>query len=225
MILIHAGQQRTGSFATYQIAREILLMHGLGFAPPWNSGYPGKVNDWVRSETISVLLKFHECPIDLVANWRPRILFTIRDPRDVFCSLMAKYGFTARRLLHEQHHFQRVLNQEASWRPHLDERFDLIVKYEDFFATPVRELDRIAYWLDANVSLDEAEYILAKWSLKRNRQRATEEHHRNSIDYWEGRHISVAAGKTGRWTELLTADEIAEVEQRTAGWMERYGYE
>jgi hypothetical protein len=224
MILIHAGQQRTGSFATYQIAREILLMHGLGFAPPWNYGYPGKVDDWVRSEEISVLLKFHECPEGLFENWRPRILFTIRDPRDVFCSLMAKKGYTSKYLLYEAHHFQKVLNQEASWRPHLDEYRDLIVRYEDFVVDPLGTAKTIGQWLGTNVRPDEAEYIVGKWSLARNRQRAIDGHHRNSLDYMNGRHISVSAGKVGRWRELLTADEIARVEEMAEGWMERHGY-
>jgi hypothetical protein len=212
-------------------------MHGLGFAPPWNYGYPGKADDWLGSEEISVLLKFHEYPEELFEDLalpaprakvhylaRLRVLFTIRDPRDVFCSLMAKYGYTAEYLLYEAHHFQKVLNQEASWRSHLDERFDLVVKYEDFVEHPDTVTTRIGYWLGANVNRDEVLYILDKWSLKRNRQRAIEAHHRNSMDYWEGRHISVAAGKVGRWQELLTADETARVEFLAKGWMERHGY-
>lgn len=162
-----------------------------------------------------------------------RILFTIRDPRDVICSRSRRYYAEAweddrgeEALLSALDDFvaSRYLEalEDAVARPNA-----FVLRYETFFLGHEGVLVRLlADLFGVPLSAPEHAAILRAFSRAANEERAqrfTDFEQYDPDDKIHGRHIT-SGGRVGTWKSLFTPAVHAEVSRRLGSAAARFGY-
>jgi hypothetical protein len=224
MLYIAGGPMKTASTFLYQVMGEIVLLHGGRVVRPFGID-ADMVRGW-ESEPNGVVIKLHE--------WHPalkgfdyRAVVTVRDPRDVFVSLVH----------FQQNTFEGTMASRAvqnwsaalsSWETKSGYVYGIgpgaeYLRYEDMMADPTRFVKVVGSYMDFHLHSDLAEYIARKWGREANRIRAGMALDQNERHFMSPRHIY--SGEIGQWREALTAEQIAEVETFFTDDITRFRYD
>lgn len=214
MLYIAAGPMKTASTYLYQVMSEIALLHG-GRAPKPYGIDEGMVLGW-EMEPTPVVIKLHEFHAALKGAGYTAVV-SIRDPRDVFVSLMH----------FQQNTFEGTMASRAvqNWPVAVASWQDLqvaYIRYEDMMKHPSRTVARIGQEMGYNLHPDLAEYIARKWSIPANKMRAEMKLDTNQRHFMSARHIY--SGKIGQWKVDLTPEQLAIVEEHFRNEIKRFGY-
>lgn len=227
MLMICGGLMRTGSVAMFQIMREIVESSHLGYVPsmPHNreaETFDENVERWASGHAIVVtkLHRWRESMDPFIAG--VKAVVTIRDMRDVTVSLMNFRKGTFDSSLHSAA-FKGNVEGQAEWEVKLDPEDLKIVKYEKFMLGRVAMTMSVANFMGLHLKPIEAVKIERKWSLKANIARAQRRHPAGHPEFMSERHIH--SGKVGQWREVLTEEQILEVQERAGyDWFKSNGY-
>jgi hypothetical protein len=221
MIAISAGQRRSGSFAVYQVMREIVTLRKIG-SGDWIGAHPeAHMKKWAQSSDYTVL-KYHEVPKEL-AQYVDRVLavMIIRDPRDVIISLMNRTGQEFEQVFASNAYTRNFTNVDK-WFEVMPEGNLLVLRYEEFVINRWYWVMRISEFMGFLLGAGEARKIATDYGLKANRERG-DKVDKYDDDYVPARHI--ASGKVGQWSELgPILPGILEAHPPTARFMRRFGY-
>jgi hypothetical protein len=180
------------------------------------------------------IVKTHDLPDDAAARLlahTPRIVVTLRDPRDAVASLMT----------YQRHAFRHALasvETSARFAAAMAERTDaLVLRYETGFPDDPATIERIAGATGLPADSDTRRRIFAETS------RAAVERFIAGLGTLPGalhdpasgdvhdpetqwhRHHAGRSGETGRWRRMLREVQVRAVEGAMADWMDRHGYQ
>ncbi len=160
------------------------------------------------------------------------IIITIRDPRDAVTSFM----------LYQDRNFEESISLvEKSAR--LCARFcgdhrSLLLRYEAGFIDDIRTLDRIADTFHEQLNATDRARIFASSrrtaieafitsELPRRRYKLVNVqrpgHFADPVTHWHTHHAG-RTGEIGRWRQMLTEEQVLEVERLLGDWMDRFSY-
>jgi hypothetical protein len=180
------------------------------------------------------VIKTHDLPDDAAALLhaaKPRVVVTIRDPRDAVASLMT----------YQHYPFQLALDataRSARFVTAVAERTGaLLLRYESGFPDELATVDRIAAAI--GIPPDPAAHEAAFASFRRDAverfigglESLPQAHHDpRSGDVFDPetqwhKHHAGRTGEVGRWRGKLMIGQPAAIEAALAGWMDRHGYE
>lgn len=167
--VICCGMQRSASTWQYQIASELVetFLDGkrLGFIH--HSDF--NANNY-SSDSIPLVFKthdFHSKFDDLLQTKSAKAIYSFRDLREVFCSLMWKYNLTFDELIdHEIVH--SVIDNHFLWKSRTN---ILIQNYDSIISNPEKAICQIADFLGIELNNQKAETIAAKYSKEQNQLR------------------------------------------------------
>jgi hypothetical protein len=156
------------------------------------------------------------------------MVVTVRDPRDSVVSLMQRFGFEFRRALGDVRASADALSALT-----IDDR-KLLLRYEDGLTRQPAQIAAVAAWLGIPISkrqqgrlakeLSQASVrarILA-WQESGGPKEGPEENPWEPETHWHENHVG--DGQIGKWAEILTPGQEAEVLQATRRYREVFGY-
>ena len=224
MIAIAAGLRRTGSWAMWQVMREIVTVARVGWAPQANTKeFNANYKQWGNASEM-VVLKFHKhrALLDNLSSSQVAAVMTVRDPRDNVVSLMNKYGYPFEMALNSTE-FNNNLTDHDHWLNKLPSYMILPIRYEDFMTERVATIIQVANFLGQTLTEEQAQEIDETWSIERNRLRSQKNLAPDNYNYVAPRHIT--DGSVGQWKDVLTRDQAMLVEEKAEVWMIAYEYD
>jgi hypothetical protein len=165
----------------------------------------------------------HEWPTD--ADWKHRVLYFIRDPRDAMYSRYRREGSTlafndylafpdAFSLLEKVDHW-RLFNE--SWIAHPNLK---VVRFEDYKADALQTLRQAIAWL--GLTRAEGELVNAIENSSFEKAAQAERHYLRTMGSAQ---VINRAGKPGEWHSLAgEVDAMAEISTRCASVLRHFGY-
>lgn len=222
-VVVAFGLPRSGSTWAFNVVRMLLARRGgvRSFFGVNLDAMPAEIRDL----PLPLVIKTHNC------RGFPQSLFetamtiaTVRDPRDAVASAMQMFGYD----------FERALRSVTSSGESLFSvrRRGAVLRYERFTERPVGAVRRIADVIGAPVARDVAVEIAAELSPARIRSRIAElqasgrlgsdaeptSHDRET--QWHPAHLK--DGRVGKFADLLSAEQSAEVVRRNGELMRRF---
>jgi hypothetical protein len=179
-----------------------------------------------------VIVKSHETDEAAAAELSKHakaIWISIRDPRDCVTSLMQYHGAAFDAALRTVDANARFCTRFAS-DPHAR-----VLRYESGFADDMATLDLIAIGLGGVLAADDRERIFAE-----TRRTAVEAFIKDldtlptavrpspgnlvdTVTKWHNHHAN-RTGEIGRWRQILSHGQVAQIERRLGDWMDSVGY-
>ena len=166
----------------------------------------------------------------LLARAAP-ILISLRDPRDAVTSMMQHMGFSFWQAL------QYVEASALGAARHVEAPGAHLFIYESGFTDAPESFDRLAATLGGTLTPAQRENLFAatrrskiEEKISRLAELPTAIHDRMTDDlldqdtHWH-RHHAGRSGESGRWRQLLPAQEAALIERRMSGFMRQFGYQ
>lgn len=229
-----AGMMRSGSTLQYQIAKTLVERSERGVGA--GSCVPGRFRELIARHEDAGQLHVVKCHRYLptargrLRRGEARALYIYRDLRDVVVSMMHKEERSFRQLM-DAGFVEQLLEDDAIWSAQPN---TLVSVYDDVTADVAAEVERIARFLEIDVALSEVDRIAAEHSLDRQKRRL------EGFDFGqegvaEGRtslvdpdtllhHNHVRSGRSGQWSEVLTREQVAEIERIAGPWLVARGY-
>ena len=229
-----AGVYASGSTWAYNIMRAVAAV---GFAERVRtSRFAHNKADLAGIEDAAGLhvVKTHDVPADaagLLLAQGPRVVVTVRDPRDAVTSLMRfqGYGFEQAR---------KTVARSAFFAGRLLEKGPeaLVLRFEDGFTEDATAVMRIAGYLGIELAPGAAAAIFAahrRDAVERfiGRMKDAPETRPNGPEDWYDvatqwhRHHAGRDGEVGRWKRLLLPGQPNAVEADCGAFMDRFGYQ
>lgn len=235
MWIFCCGMQRSGSTLQFQITARLVEEAGLG-----------KRVEWVRAEQFPELrqkyaddpgwkvFKHHLCTGEMAAEfYRQNAMgvYSFRDLRDVFVSNMRKYSLSFDQLWDGGFLSQSLFHyQRWTTLPRV-----LVSKYEDMVADLPGEVERIAAHLGIPCDRQRCEQIAWEYTLERQRERIEDAKRSGRLrqgiakvlyDPYTNLHTNhIHAGEIGGWPGILSAAQVALIENQARDWLVAHGYE
>ncbi len=228
-----AGMYASGSTWAYNVMRALVAAQAPG---PVQARFANAATDLagIGDAAQAHVVKTHDLPEDAAALLfaaGPRIVATIRDPRDAVASLMT----------YQHYPFQLALDtiaRSARFVTGVAERGEaLLLRYESGFPDDPATIDRIAAHLGMRADPAGHARIFADYrrdAVERfigGLESLPQAHHdARSGDVFDPetqwhKHHAGRTGEVGRWRGTLAFGQPAAVERALADWMERHGYE
>jgi hypothetical protein len=235
MWIFCCGMQRSGSTVQFQIAAQLVEEAKLG-----------KRVEWVKAERFPELrqkyaeypgwkvFKHHICTDEMASEFHQRTamgVYVYRDLRDVCVSTMHKYSMTFEQLW-DSGFLADCLQQFQKWTslPRM-----LVSKYEEVVRDLPREVERIATHLGMSLEPQRYEQIAAEYVIAKQMQRIEDAKRAGRLqqgfadalfDPHTNLHTNhIHSGEIGSWKEVLSADQIAVIENSAHDWLAMHGYE
>ena len=229
-----AGVYASGSTWAYNIMRAVAAV-----------GFPDRIRtsrfaehqgDLVGIEDTAALhvVKSHDLPADaamLLLAQTPRVIITVRDPRDAVTSLMQfqRYGFErAGQTIAKSARFAlRLLEKQPE---------ALVLRFEDQFTDNANTVLRIAEFLGVPLTPGAAAAIFAAHRreaverfIAKMPDDAAAKHDPRSGDWYDPatqwhKHHAGRDGEIGRWQRLLLPGQPAAIETDCGPYMDRFAY-
>jgi len=227
-----AGMYASGSTWAYNVMRAIATDGG-GQVKARFANTPADLAG-IGDATASHVIKTHDLPEEaaaLLLAQAPRIVVTIRDPRDAVASLMTYQHYPFDLAL-------ATIARSARFVTSVAERTEaLLLRYEAGFPDDPATVGRIAAAMGVGCDQTACGAIFA--SFRRDAverfigglESLPQAHHdARSGDVFDPetqwhKHHAGRTGEVGRWRGKLVLGQPAAVEAALADWMERYGYE
>ena len=203
MIIFCAGLRSSGSTLQYQIVRHLIEHNNLGIGFVLNKGTS---IEKYKNTSQMIAVKTHKMTQpDYIKNSDAKICMTVRDLRDQLCSLMQRQNYSFRGAFHRMLSYK---DEQSQWLQFEDRIYT--ARYCDFVNDLKTEVLKLANHIEVPTD-DTTTYKIAQlYSLPQNKKRL----HKN--------HITDA--KVGKYKTMLTADQIAEIENATSDWLHKYNY-
>lgn len=234
MWIFCAGMMRSGSTLQYQIAKTVVEGAGRGIGA--GSCVPGRFRELLDRYDDAGQLRVVKCHRYLptararLRRGEARALYIYRDLRDVVVSMMHKEKRSFRQMM-EAGFVQQLLEDDAIWSGQPN---TLVSVYQEVTADVAAEVERIAGFLGIEVAPSEVERIAAEHSLDRQKRRI-EGFDFGQAGVAEGRtslldpdtllhHNHVRSGRSGQWSDVLTPEQVAEIEQIAGSWLVERGF-
>ena len=206
MIIFCAGLRSSASTLQWQIALHIAQSDNT-----FNSGFivngGNTITDrMLNKKSTMLVVKQHKIShTQQIVNGNHKILMTVRDLRDVACSLMQRWhcGFDVA--------FQRLkvfVEHQKSWD--IAQSKMLVMRYEDWIIDLAQASCDIANFLNIEIDGKTVSKICNTYSLESNRFRL----HAN--------HITDA--KSEKYKKPLTPYQITQIENEFDEWLHKYNY-
>ncbi len=229
-----AGVYASGSTWAYNILRAVAAV---GFPDRTRtSRFANHIGDLAGIDDAAALhvVKTHDLPADaarLLLAQSPRIVITVRDPRDCVTSLMQfqHYGFemAGQTIAKSARFAQRLLDKAAG---------ALVLRFEDRFAETPETVLRIAEHLEIPLTPGAAAAIFAAHRrevvdrfIARLPDEPAAKHDPVSGDWYDPatqwhKHHAGRDGEIGRWKRRLLTGQPATIEAECGAFMDRFGY-
>jgi hypothetical protein len=237
------GMHSSGSTWAYNVTMQIAASlfptrqvqpHFVYATPQTQLRYVGHTHRALPDDRSIDIVKSHniddEDQVAALATHADAIVVTIRDPRDAVVSLMLYQRFQF------QHSLSLVERSARLCARFAGEPRSLLLRYETGFADDVTTLDRIAETFKQQLTASDRDRIFA--SARRSAVEALiAELPRQSkllsgrsgdlfdpTTHWHAHHAG-RTGEIGRWRQMLTETQAAEVERQLGDWLDRFAYQ
>lgn len=204
MIVFCAGLRSSASTLQWQIAKHIVEANNLGFGFVVNKH--NKIDQYLHTNKIIVAKQHRLTHANYIKNSDALILMTVRDLRDVQCSLIQRWQKPFEYCFEK---LKAYVGQQQEWM-----QFDNI--YTQYYETEWTdkylsdEVCSIAYQLDLLLDEYECDKISNIYSLENNKQRLPHNHITNA--------------QISKYKTMLTQEQITILETEFNNWLENYGY-
>lgn len=208
LIIFAAGLRSSGSTVQYQIARELIESRQLGEGFIYNRRKQKRILDTFNSNKILVVKQhaISKAYFKRITDTNTKILMTVRDPRDIVCSLMHRWNCSYEHVIHNEF-LLRFIDQQQSWSQY--KHITYLARYEDWHNDLQHEVLNIAEFLNINIDNHQACLIAHKFSLQENFKRL-----RNHI----------TDGIVGKYKIMLTQEQALQIKEMCYTWMCKYNY-
>lgn len=247
--VFEAGTYRSASTTQYMMARDIVEMTGNGIGIGYHQESKLKKFDVPSKHRYVVCKVFEYLPggfkghkdsvgkshgQTIYREHRLKVLVTIRDPRDIICSMRERHKRQMEDPKHQRQPFDfehRVKVEFPVWLGQLDRWIGLgpgvcmVSRYEVFTHNLLEETRRIAEFLDIDITREQARDISGRHTLKsivdfKKSQRKKGERE----DPWLPNIPGPLFGKSGVYEDYLSPLEEQMVVGVNKEWMKKYGY-
>jgi len=233
MWVFACGMIRSGSTLQYQIAAELVELHGVGQRVEYASevDFPTLAARY-RGLPGQKVFKAHICTPELEQLCKEGdavALYSYRDLRDVAISASRKFGITLEDLL-ERGWLDQAIADGERWRaqPRV-----LVSRYEEVVVNLTSEVERTAQFLELQTTRPQAKRIALSLSIDQQRERIREampetaraapattlEFDPHSLLH----HNHIHEGEVGGW-RALSQDEQLRLTKRYGWWLTAEGY-
>lgn len=203
MIIFAAGLRSSGSTVQYQIAKELIESQNLGFGLILNKGK--NIERWFINSQ-KVVVKSHKVThVKYIKSGYAQILMTVRDLRDVACSLMKRWKYSFDDILPA---LGKFVKQQQAWTQFT--QYIYVNKYEFWHKDLFQETLNIAAFLNVDISTTTADVVASKYSIVNNKLRLGSHH--------------IIDGTVGKYQKMLTTQQINTINFEWGEWLNKYGY-
>lgn len=234
-IIICNGINRSGSTWSYLIAKELLSNQKFVDLGYLEGEELAKIDNHTNGEPI--LLKTHYYDDKLLKYQNLKLIYTHRDMRGIYVSLMKKNEVGFERV-HSYEFLERAVDDYSSWT----EVGDILkVSYDGIVSKTTEEVLNIAHYLEINIAREEAEKIAADYSIENNKERIRESRKGlipkikillNKIGILKNvknentlLHINhITDSRDNNWSSILSDKQLEAIIKKYADWMKVNGY-
>jgi hypothetical protein len=236
------GMYRSGSTTQYRMAEEIVQSTengvGIGYHTEarleqhdLREDLPGK--GYIVCKVFIYLPETSPHGARFLQEERTKVAGTTRDPRDIYVSMRARESDRGAPVGID--YFETTVRENfPRWFAQFDQWADLpgahVVRFEEMTKDLVGEVRGIARLLDIPLSEEQAQEIASHYTIEAHRQ--SREEYLQSEDRENRREHSVLPsipdirfGTSGHWRNHLTAVEARVIQEMTARYMARWGYQ
>ncbi|WP_390895653.1 sulfotransferase family protein [Stieleria tagensis] len=144
-----------------------------------------------------------------------RLLYSIRDPRAIFCSIESSEGSSDQE---KRNRWNALIRNWDCWEPHLDRHNVHAVRYEDVISDPSETLSSAYRHIGVHPSLQFLEPFERRFPSRFLWKTA--------IDWETGIQKDFDVSRIGRWREILSSDQLEFVKKDPTARriMDRFGY-
>jgi hypothetical protein len=228
-----AGMYASGSTWAYNVMRALA---GANPARGVKARFANTAADLagIGDTTVAQVVKSHDLPEDaatLLLAQAPRIVVTIRDPRDAVASLMTYQHYPFPLAMATIERSGRFVTSIADRRPDA-----LLLRYESGFPADPATIPRIAAAIGIAADADTCARIFAAFSRDSVERFITglatlpqAQHDARSGDVFDPetqwhKHHAGRTGEIGRWRNTLQPLQVASIEHVMADWIKTHGY-
>jgi len=163
-------------------------------------------------------------------------VYVIRDPRDVAISYADHMGISIDKVIEKmnimqhvaEHRVTKLIHIVTTWSVHVESWTDknndipvTVVRYEDMLSNPEEEFAKILKGLGFPI-INEERFYFALEQTKFEELRKFEDKF-GFRERGAGEKF-FRVGKSGQWFDVLTNEQIAQIEKDHSKYMEKYGY-
>lgn len=227
MLLQCAGMIRSGSTLQYNIAKRVLELTAAGEHIHANEDIVRRIRQALDDPHRIYVNKTHKYqPMFLsrsdFASGRAKITMIYRDIRDIVAShLKFKKRSTFAGVMVDLEDW--TTHAERDWFEAVPENMRLRVRYEDIAHDIKNHALLIAKFLGLALTVAQAEQIAAELHIERVRQETRKQSNMNAHTHCGVEHVH--DGSAGWYREVLTAKQIATIEDRVGDWLTANGYQ
>ena len=204
MIVFCAGLRSSASTLQWQIAKHIVEASNSGFGFVVNRH--NKIDPYLHTNKIIVVKQHRLTHTNYIKNSDALVLMTVRDLRDVQCSLMQRWQKPFEYCLEK---LKVYADQQQEWYNCVSEKIQLF-NYEYLVENIPFVISDISYLLSTYITAQEILKIANTYSLENNRQRLPYNH--------------ITDAQIGKYKTMLTQAQITQIENEFKDWLEDYGY-
>lgn len=228
MLVVCCGMPRSGSTLQYQIVCELIERAGLGHRP---ATWPSPIEPAMASGPRPIhVAKVHD-PDPRLATLDPRFtrhVYVYRDVRDAIASHLQKHRAAGRPDIPPEELGALVRRTMLAPFDHFAAIPGILVsRYERMIEDVPGEVRRIGAYLGVPAEGAAAEGIAAGLGLAAQRRYLDARDWRPG-EVWDGRTLlhrhHISDGRVGKFREVLSAEQLREVERVAGAWLRRAGY-
>lgn len=234
------GMYRSASTLQFQITARLVKENQLGQQVGWiDANRFSEMRDAYANVEGLKVIKVHRCTPSIASEFMHNQaigIYTFRDIRDVYVSSMSQRMKPFDSIWAEGF-IENCLEEYSRWTqlPNV-----LISRYEEIIENLPKEVKRIANHIGISMDSQQYEAIAADYSLPSQQRRIEKfkqqllqieldpNDHRELVDYHDEENLlhlnHIASGKTERWKEHLSTQEVELVEQRVETWCAENGF-
>lgn len=226
---------KTGNMWLRTVLSDPVIRHhtGLAFYPPhenWDLHFRFPKYTFVRG------LRSYMDYVRIKKSGRYKVCYVVRDPRNIIVSWYHSASKTHRLTNAEVAHNRKILNEldyEAgiryaiedwairfaymrTWMYRADADEVLILKFEELFAEPHKEIKKLMNFMNVDISDDVLHGVLDRYSKDKMRQRDRERRIDNESNYGK---------QSTKWQESLSEENLKFFYDTTGDLVEVLGYE
>ncbi|MBD3883246.1 sulfotransferase domain-containing protein [Phormidium tenue FACHB-886] len=228
------GMYRSASTLQFQITARLVKENQLGQQVGWiDANRFSEMRDAYANVEGLKVIKVHRCTPSIASEFMHNQaigIYTFRDIRDVYVSSMSQ-RMKSFEFIWAEEFIESCLEEFKRWTqpPNV-----LVSKYEEIIADVPKEVKRIANHLGIPMEPHQYIAVAADYSLQSQQRRIEKfkqqllqrerdpNDHRELVDYHDEENLlhlnHIASGKTERWKEYLSAQEVELIEQRVKTW-------
>jgi len=204
MIIFCAGLRSSASTLQWQIAKDIVVENNLGLRFIVNN--KNLIDNYLHTNKLVVVKQHKLTHADYINKSDALVLMTVRDLRDVQCSLVQRWHKSFAHCFEKLTHY---VDEQQEWIDRVYNKVYLVT-YEQFVQNIESEIQQIGYQLNIDLNYNTISKIAEKHSIENNKKRLKLNH--------------IADAQIGKYKTLLTKMQIKTIEDGFEYWLKSYGY-